>query len=87
MQIRTVGSNGQISLGTKMAGKTVSIEEMEPGVFIVKVGDFIPRNERWLHSPQTLHSLDEALAWNKAHTPSETDLEELEERVSGKGSP
>jgi len=49
--IKTVGSSGQISLGKKFAGQTVMLDEIDTGVWIVKLGRFIPDNERWLHRP------------------------------------
>ena len=36
------------------------VDEIEPGVWIVKVGAFIPDSERWLHEPAEKAKLDEA---------------------------
>ncbi len=72
MQIKTIGANGQVTLGTKYAGQNVAIEEIEPGVWLVKLGDFIPYNEKWLHEPSTADQLDRALAWAKTHDHVET---------------
>ncbi len=80
--IKTVGSSGQIALGKQYAGRHVVVEEMEPGVWIVKLGEFIPDNERWLHTPEVKADLDEGLAWASRNPPQETDLNELEERLS-----
>jgi hypothetical protein len=44
--IKTVGSSGQISLGKKYAGQTVMLNEIDIGVWIVKIGHFIPDNEK-----------------------------------------
>jgi len=44
--IKIVGSSGQISLGKKFAGQTVMLDEIEAGVWIVKIGRFIPDKER-----------------------------------------
>ncbi len=49
MMIKPIGANRQVTLCTKYAGQYVAIEEMELGVWILKLGDFIPRSERWLH--------------------------------------
>ena len=49
--IKTVGTNGQISLGKKFAGQTVILDEIDTGVWIIKLGRFIPDNEKWLHRP------------------------------------
>ena len=81
MHIKTVGANGQITLGMGYTGKTVAIEEIEPGVWMVKLGDFVPRNERWLHDPETSQRLDRALAWADSQPREETDLKVLEERL------
>ena len=81
MQVKTVGANGQITLGTGYAGQQVAIEEIEPGVWVVKLGDFVPRNERWLHDPKASQRLDRALAWADSQPREETDLKVLEERL------
>ena len=76
--IKTVGSSGQISLGKKFAGQTVQLDEIETGVWIIKIGRFIPENEKWLHSPEVKAELDEAVAWAEGNPPKDTDFEELE---------
>jgi hypothetical protein len=80
--IKTVGNSGQIALGKQYAGRHVMIEEPEQGVWLIKLGEFIPDNERWLHTPQVKADLDEALAWSAANPPRETDLNELEENLA-----
>ena len=80
--IKTVGSSGQISLGKKFAGKTVMLDEIEAGVWIVKLGRFIPDGEKWLHSPDVQAELNEAIAWAEENPPGDTDIEELESRVN-----
>lgn len=82
MAIKTVGKSGQVSLGKKYAGRTVQVEEVEEGVWTIKVGEFIPDNERWLHEPEVKARLDRAIAWVESTEPSKTDLDELEERLS-----
>jgi hypothetical protein len=67
--IKTIGENGQISLGKEHAGKSVLIDEIEPGVWVVKIGQFIPDSERWLHEPDARAKLDEAIAWAEATPP------------------
>ena len=79
--IKTVGSSGQISLGKKFAGQTVMLDELEAGVWIVKLGRFIPDNEKWLHGPDAQAELNEAIAWAEENPPKDTDLEELEART------
>ena len=81
--IKTVGSSGQISLGKEYAGRHVLVDELEPGVWIVKLGDFIAENERWLHTPDARARLSEGLAWAARNPPQETDLNQLERDLSG----
>lgn len=74
--IKTVGSSGQISLGKKYAGQTVMLDVLEPGVWIIKLGRFIPDNEKWLHRPDAQSALDEAIVWAEENPPEDTNLEE-----------
>ena len=76
--IKTVGTNGQISLGKKYAGQTVMLDEIDTGVWIVKLGRFIPDNEKWLHRPEVQSELNEAVTWAEKNSPKETDLDKLE---------
>ena len=79
--IKTVGSSGQISLGKKFAGQTVMLDEIDTGVWIVKLGRFIPDNERWIHRPGVQAELNEAITWAKKNPPEDTNFEELEARI------
>lgn len=76
--IKTVGSSGQISLGKKFAGQTVLMDEIQAGVWIIKIGRFIPENEKWLHNPEVKAELDDAIAWAEENPPKDTDFDELE---------
>ena len=78
--IKIVGSSGQISLGKKFAGQTVMLDEIEAGVWIIKIGRFIPDNEKWLHKPDVQAELNEAISWAKENSPKDTNFEELEAR-------
>ncbi len=78
--IKTVGSSGQISLGKKFAGQTVLVDEIQSGVWMVKVGRFIPDNEKWLHGQDVQAELNEAIAWAEKNPPMDTNFEELEVR-------
>ena len=75
--IKTVGQSGQIALGKAYAGRHVLVDELEPGVWLVKLGEFIPDSERWLHAPDVKADLDEAIAWAESHPALETDLDAL----------
>ena len=79
--IKTIGSSGQISLGKQYAGRHVVVEELEQGVWMIKMGDFVPDNERWLQDPEVQRDLDEALEWAAQNPPRETDLKQLEKEL------
>lgn len=76
--IKTVGSSGQISLGKKFAGQAVLLDEIETGVWIIKLGRFIPENEKWLHRPEVQAELNEAIARAEENPPNAINFEELE---------
>ena len=80
-EVKTIGSSGQISLGKKYAGRTVTVEEMEAGVWVIKTAQVIPDNEMWLHTPEVSASLDRALAWVANNKPSESNLAALERKL------
>jgi len=79
--VKTIGSSGQIALGKEYAGRHVLVDEVEKGVWVVKLGDFIPDSERWLHAPRVKKDLDEAIAWSETHPPRPTNLKRLEARL------
>lgn len=79
--IKKVGSSGQISLGKKFAGQTVMLSELDPGVWLIKLGRFIPENEKWLHAPDVETALNKAVNWAEKNPPADTDVHDLENRI------
>ena len=47
--VKTVGASGQISIGKEYAGKTVLVECIEEGVWLIKTAQIIPDTEQWVH--------------------------------------
>jgi len=83
--VKTVGANGQVSLGKSYAGKQIIIEEQEPGVLLIRTAKVIPDNEAWLHSVAVKNTLQKAMDWAVANPATETtNLSELEDIVNGK---
>jgi hypothetical protein len=80
-EVKTVGASGQISLGKKYAGRTVVVDQLEEGVWMVKTAQIIPDNERWLHEPEFKKRLDRALEWSARNPPQETDLDAMEAKL------
>ena len=81
--VKVIGANGQISLGKQFAGRQVLIEEQEPGVWHIRTASVIPDNERWLHTAQASADLAEALAYAKAHPPSDEETDAVLDRLNG----
>jgi len=79
--VATLDASGHVAFGEQYAGRDVLIEEIEAGVWVVKLGQLIPDSELWLHSPEVSARIDRALAWARENPPRETDLDELEERI------
>lgn len=82
--VKTIGNSGQISLGKEHAGKHVLVNEIEPGVWIVKLGEFIPDNERWMYAPGVKREIDKAIQWAERNSPAASDLDALERRINGR---
>lgn len=80
-EISAVDASGKITLGEKYAGKTVVVDEIEPGVWIVKIGQFIPDSERWLHRPEDAAKLAEAIAWAETNPPAD-NFADIEARIN-----
>jgi len=57
------------------------MDEIDTGVWIVKLGRFIPDNESWLHRPDVQTKLNKAIAWAEKNSPEDTDFEALEARI------
>jgi hypothetical protein len=79
--IKSVGRSGQISLGKKYAGKTVLIDQIEAGVWLVKLGQFIPESEQWLHESKNRSDINEAVTWAEKNPPRKSDLKKIESRI------
>ncbi len=79
--VKTIGTSGQLSLGKQHAGRAALVEEIEPGVWLIKLGEVVPDSERWLFEVGVRADLDRALEWAVANPPSATDLDQLEAEI------
>jgi hypothetical protein len=80
-QVKTIGSSGQISLGKENAGRTVTVEEIETGVWIVKTAQVIPDTELWLHEPAVRQDLDRAIDWAEKNPAKASAIVAFEKRL------
>ena len=83
VNVKTIGSNGQISLGKQFAGRQVLVEEREPGVWLIRTATVVPDNERWLHQPRSAADLEAAVAWAQANDPDDRDADNLLAKLHG----
>lgn len=81
IDIKTIGASGQISLGKEFAGRTVTVEEVERGVWVIKTAQVIPDDEMWLHSPEAKASLDRALEASSRTKRAASNLKTLANKV------
>jgi len=81
IEVKTIGSSGQISLGKEYAGRTVMVEEVESGVWMIRTAQVIPDNELWSHSPEARESPDKALEWSAQTTRRQSDLKSLTRKI------
>ena len=80
-QLKRIGPSGQIALGKEFAGRTAVVEEVEQGVWVVKLGQFVPDSERWLWQNDVQGSLERAEAYASAHPAQTSDLDALEQEA------
>lgn len=74
-QIKTVGHNGQLSLGKAFADKTVLIDQINEHTLMIKTGDFKPHSEAWL-TPKEMEKINRSLEWY-AKNPPRDNFEEV----------
>jgi CRISPR/Cas system CMR subunit Cmr4 (Cas7 group RAMP superfamily) len=80
-EIKTISSSGQISLGKAFAGKRVMLERLEDGRWVVTPVQVIPEHLLWAHTPEVTARLERHLDWVKGNPNTESDLDELEQRL------
>lgn len=81
VELKTIGSSGQISLGKQYAGRTVIVDHVSDGIWTIKTAQVIPDDELWLHTPETRDALDLALKSSASRPRSETDLKDIAKRL------
>jgi hypothetical protein len=82
VEVKTIGASGQISIGKQHAGRTVTVEEVDDGVWVIKTARVIPENELWLHQPPAKEKLDRAIGWAVKHPPRASDLDRLARKLA-----
>lgn len=81
-RVMVVGRRGQITLGKEYAGRLVSVEQKELGVWIVRTGTLVPDSERWLHSSIVSAAVQRGFASLSSGPPADR-LDDLEKLIGG----
>jgi hypothetical protein len=81
MEVKTIGSSGQISLGKEYAGRTVTVELVEDGVWVVKTARVIPDNELWLHTAAANKALTKAIEWAEKTPAKQSNLDAIGRKI------
>lgn len=78
IELKTISSSGQISLGKAHAGKHIQLEQLEDGRWIITPVQVIPEHLKWAHTAEVTARLERHLAWAKNQLPQDTDLAAIE---------
>lgn len=83
-KFKTIGRNGQISLGKAYAGHQVTVEEVGEERWLITGVAVIPKSELWLHEPATAAALGRAIQRAETVPPQDTDLDALERDLASR---
>ena len=87
IDLKIVNAAGQICIGKSWAKKHIQVEEQDANTLIIRKGQFIPDNERWLYRDNNLEKLMKSVEEAKK-TPARADnfdeiMKKLEDSING----
>jgi hypothetical protein len=82
--IKKVGSSGQITLGKRLAGKFLRIEEKPDGTMVLTPVIDIPESQLWVFQEPDKSKILAAVAWAEQHPAQVTDVGKLLKKVGVK---
>ncbi len=82
--IKKVGSSGQITLGKRLAGKFLRIEEKPDGTMVLTPVIDIPESQLWVFQEPNKSKILAAVAWAEEHPAQVTDVDKLLKKVGVK---
>lgn len=80
---KTVGKNGQISIGKEWAGRLVKIIPSHEGLNITP-GDFIPEHQQVFFTPEAQEQLEAFNQWSTKTPPQKSPLQMIKKKMRGK---
>lgn len=79
MKLITVPTNGQISIGTKWAGRQICIEELSETELHISAGTFVAESQKTFFTAKAQESLQEFDKWEKGSHTSQSALDTLKQ--------
>lgn len=86
IQLKVVGTSGQISLGKMYAGRALKVETRADGSILLTPVTMVPEHQMWTVTEPHRSRIARGLAWATANPPGETDLASLSKRASSRRS-
>ena len=83
-ELKRVGRSGQISLGKRYAGKTLSLERFNDGRIVLTAVAMVPESQLWTLAEPDRSRIERGLDWAAKTGPAETDLDALLKRRARK---
>jgi hypothetical protein len=77
VELKIVGATGQVCIGKEYAGKQIQLLKQDDSTIIIKKGQFIPDNERWLYRDNNLEKLMKAVEISKKNPRRADNFEEI----------
>ena len=85
-ELKTVGRSGQISLGKRLAGKTLRLERFNDGRMVLTAVAMVPESQLWTLAEPDCSRIESGLDWAAKTDPTETDLNALLKKRARKAS-
>ncbi|MBY0386305.1 hypothetical protein K2X05_14200 [bacterium] len=79
MKLITVPTNGQISIGTKWAGRQICIEELSETELHISAGTFVAESQKTFFTTKSQATLKEFDKWEKSAHTSQSALDTLKQ--------
>ena len=80
VEIRTVNIHGQVCIGKEFAKQQVQIVRQDDSSIVIRKGQFIPDNEKWLYQGDNIERLHKAIAESKS-TLLTDNFEEVKKKI------
>ena len=80
LQIKQINKQGELSIGKKIAGQKVQIEQYQDGSVLLTPVEIISKFELKLMKDKLFQNrLQDFDQWDSGNSPTETDLDKLEQ--------